>query len=207
MLSASSQRYQTRHSTAPDRSLFVIDESDPAACETMCDYVMRLKKVPYASRFKVGHTTYKTSTYSDLLDNGSLRLEAIIDIPMPDNDEHFNFFEPEWNARMADIEEQWIYYVQTDHYELTHSGLRTIITPLKLRHFGARGWYCWASFIWSFPYSPVDTIGPQWPVAQPFLSPWPRSAQFFLPARPGRAAGHRNFSCPIGNVRSDFWGK
>jgi hypothetical protein len=113
-------------------------------------------------------------------------------MPAPDNDDHFNFFEPEWNARMTTAgKRQWVYYVETDHMSLLTAGLSTVITPLKLREFGAEGWYCWGSFIWSMPYPKTDTVGfkyPSGPVVNPWLNPFyhhgPGMLSFFYPPDP-----------------------
>jgi len=36
-----------------------------------------------------------------------------------------------------------------DHINLNNAGLTTIITPLKLRKYDVKGWYCWAAMTWS----------------------------------------------------------
>ena len=126
------------------------------------------------------------------LPNGNLILDEVMDIPAPDNDDHFNFFEPEYNARMKIPGKlQWVYYVETDHFDLLNAGLSTVITPLKLRNFGGSGWLCWGSFIWSFPYFKTDTVGPEHvsgQVVNPWLNPFyhhgPGMLSFFYPPDP-----------------------
>jgi len=174
-----------------DRSMFVIDESDPSTYALMHDYVMAMKSRPYARRITVAHTTHKTSTYTRLGDDDRLLLDAVLDLPMPDNDDHFNHFEPEWNARMSPGKRPWVYYVETDHLNLLNAGLSTILPPLKLRHFGADGFYCWASFIWSLPYPKTEVEGPEFtsgPVVNPWLNPFyhhgPGVLSFFYPPEP-----------------------
>jgi hypothetical protein len=157
----------------------------------MHDYVMAMKSRPHAKRIAIAHTTYKTSTYTRAAEDGRLLLDPVLDLPMPDNDDHFNHFEPEWHARMDADKPTWVYYVETDHFNLLNAGLSTIVPPLKLRHFGADGWYCWASFIWSLPYPKTDVEGPKFtsgPVVNPWLNPFyhhgPGVLSFFYPPDP-----------------------
>ena len=60
---------------------------------------MAMKSRPYAGQIKIGHTTQKTSTWTRRLPSGKLLMDEVLDVPMPINDEHYNFFEPEWHAR------------------------------------------------------------------------------------------------------------
>jgi hypothetical protein len=186
-----------------DRALFVIDESDPATYELMRDYVFAIKSGPHGRHIAVGHTTYKPSTYTRRDENDRLVLDPVLDVPMPDNDDHFNHFEPEWNSRMSPGKRQWVYYVESDHFDLLNAGLSTIVTPLKLRHFGAEGWYCWASFIWSLPYPKTDVVGmkyPSGPVVNPWLNPFyhhgPGVLSFFYPPDPRGPAPRREAGTP-----------
>lgn len=154
-----------------DGAMVIVDESDPSTYELMRDYILEVKSRPHGKRIKFTHTTYKPSSYTREDENGQLMLNGVLDIPMPDNDDHFNNFEPAYNARMTDIDEQWVYYVESDHLNLNNAGMSTIITPLKLGHFGAEGWYDWASFIWSMPYPVTDVMGPKFP-SGPVINPW-----------------------------------
>lgn len=172
-------------------AMVVVDESDPSTYGLMRDYILEVKSRPYGKHIKFTHTTYKPSSYTREDENGELMLNGVLDIPMPDNDDHFNNFEPAYNARMTDIDEQWVYYVESDHLNLLNAGMSTIITPLKLGHFGAKGWYDWASFIWSMPYPVTDTMGPKFP-SGPVINPWinpfyhhgPGVLSFFYPPVP-----------------------
>ena len=93
---------------------------------------------------------------------------------------------------------QWVYYVETDHWTLPTAGLSTSITPLLLKYFGAEGWYCWGSFLWSMPYTPTpDYRGPKYdhgPVVNPWLNPFyhhgPGALAFFYPPDPRGIASH-----------------
>ncbi|HEX7009447.1 MAG TPA: hypothetical protein VF184_05665, partial [Phycisphaeraceae bacterium] len=75
---------------------------------------------------------------------------------------------------------------------LQTAGLSTLITPLQLKHFGVDGWYCWGSFMWSMPYTPIpDYAGPRYdhgPVVNPWLNPFyhhgPGAIAFFYPPDP-----------------------
>ena len=175
-----------------DRTIFVIDESGPDTFGTIRDYVKAIKSRPHARRIKIGHTMYKIAAWTNRGEDGRLLLDDILDVPMPDNDDLFSFFEPEWNARMTtEDKEQWVYYVETDHFNLNNAGLSTMVTPLKLGRFGARGWYCWASFIWDMPYPKTDVMGPKFPsgpVVNPWLNPFyhhgPGLLSFFYPPDP-----------------------
>ena len=183
-----------------DKTIYIIDESSPSSYELIYKYRQTLKQRKYASKIKFAHTTYKTSTYLSKTPQDVLYMDEALDIPMPDNDEHFNFFEPSYNERFKKPKNTWVYYVETDHLNLINSGISTIITPLKLKHFGANGWYCWASFIWSLPY-PVEaddgwefTTGP---VVNPWLNPFyhhgPGMLSFFYPPDPRGMAAEPTF--------------
>jgi len=177
-----------------DRAIFVIDESGPETFETIRMYVEAMRAQPHAARIRIGHTMYKPSAWTHRDADGELILDDILDVPMPDNDDEFNFFEPEWNQRYDTTDKsQWVYYVETDHMNLHNAGLSTVFAPLKLRHFGADGWYCWASFIWSMPYPYEGDIPggfqyPSGPVANPWVNPFyhhgPGVLSFFYPPDP-----------------------
>jgi len=177
-----------------DRALFVIDESGFETYETIYAYVMAMKSRPYAGRIKIGHTSYKTSTWTHRLPNGKLLMDEVLDVPMPANDEHFNFFEPEWNARFEKPGKiQWVYNVESDHLNLENAGLSTTFLPLRLQHLGVDGWYCWASFIWSLPYAHFEGKRGGFkygtgPVMNPWINPFyhhgPGVLSFFYPPDP-----------------------
>ena len=175
-----------------DRAFFHIDESDPRTYEFIYRYKQALKNYQYASRIKMNHTLYKTAGYTWRLPNGELVLDSVVDMPQPDNDEYINLLEPEYNSRMRSKDKlQWVYYVESDHFNLLNAGLSTTITPMKLRHFGASGWLNWASFIWSFPYGKTNTVGPKFvsgQVVNPWLNPFyhhgPGVLSFFYPPDP-----------------------
>jgi len=135
-----------------DRAIFVIDESAPSTYSDILRYVRAMRSRPYSKQIKIGHTTYKTATWLYKKDDGQLVMDEVLDVPMPMNDEHFNFFEHEWNQRFTKPgKHQWVYHVETDHMNLENAGMSTTVMPLKLRHLGVDGWYCWESFIWSIP--------------------------------------------------------
>ena len=174
-----------------ERALFVIDESGPDTFETIRRFVLAMKARPAAGRITVTHTMYKPSAWTEADDDGKLLLDGVIDVPAPDNDDHFNRFEPEWNARMRAPTRHWVYYVETEHLALQTAGLSTILTPLKLKAFGAEGWYCWGSCIWSMPYPKTEVVGlkyPSGPVVNPWLNPFyhhgPGMLSFFYPPDP-----------------------
>ena len=175
-----------------NRAIFVIDECNPSTYEVIYNCITAMKKKKYAKRIKISHTTYKPGTYTQKLPGGDLILDDILDVPMPDNDDNFNFFEPEYNTRRkTERAEQWVYYVETDHMHLHTAGLSNIFTPLKLRNFGASGWYCWGSFIWSIPYPRTDYVGPRFvsgQVVNPWLNPYYHHGygelSFFYPPDP-----------------------
>ena len=174
-----------------DRALFVIDESGPETFETIRRYVLAMKSRPMAKDILITHTMYKPSAWTHRRDNGRLLLDGIIDVSAPDNDDHFNRFEPELNARFTKVKRQWVYYVETDHLNLENAGISTAIAPLKLRAFGAQGWYCWASFIWSMPYPITERVGDKYrsgPVINPWINPFyhhgPGVLSFFYPPDP-----------------------
>jgi hypothetical protein len=177
-----------------DRAIIIVDESDVSTYETIQDYVQTLKEQPTAKEISFGHTTYHGTFYSTRAGDQFL-MDELIDIPIPINDEHFNFFEPEYSSRFRDREplRNWVYYVSTDHWDLDHAGLSTVLTPLKLGHFGKDGWYCWASMAWSLPYAhpkPEDYIwdGSGGALVNPWLNPYyhhgPGVASFFYPPDP-----------------------
>lgn len=178
-----------------DRAMFVIDECGAETYETILEYAQALDARPYAAQIKIGHTMYKPSAWIYRTADGDLLMDKVLDVPMPDNDDEFNFFEPEWNARLDNgAKDQWVYYVETDHMNLQNAGLSTIVAPLKLQHFGADGWYCWASFIWSIPYpykgeGVMASFGyKSCPVINPWLNPFyhhgPGQLSFFYPPDP-----------------------
>jgi hypothetical protein len=111
---------------------------------------------------------------------------------MPINDEHFNHFEPEWAGRLTRPGKQnWVYYVETDHLNIDNAGLSTVITPLKLRQYDVRGWYCWAPMIWSMPYGDQQLWGSEYshgPLVNPWLNPYYHHGHgmlsFFYPPDP-----------------------
>jgi len=148
-----------------DRMLYVIDECDATTFETVYKYWKAFQKKKYARYIKFGHTGFVTSIFTYTLPDGTKPMDEVLDLPMILNDEGWNFLEPEYNARQKHTEEQWVYYMKTDHLNLENAGLNTVITPLKLGHYGARGWYCWASFIWSWPHKRI-------PVVNPWLNSW-----------------------------------
>lgn len=181
-----------------DRAFILVDESDPSTYETILNFARAVRSTPAGQKLKFGHTTYKPSTYSLRKKDGELYMDEILDLPMPENDDHFNFFEPEFHARFKRPgKESWVYNVETDHMSLLHAGVSTALMPLKLHHFGVTGWYCWASFIWSMPY-PIkgpESVGqkyPSGPVINPWVNPFyhhgPGVLSFFYPPNPSGPA-------------------
>jgi hypothetical protein len=176
-----------------DRAIFVIDESGFETYGNIFAYVTAMKSRPYAKRIKIGHTSYKVSTWTHRLPNGKLLMDEVLDVPMPINDEHFNFFEPEWGTRFEKPKTQWVYHVESDHLNLENAGLSSIFLPLKLAHFGVSGWYDWESFMWSLPYAylPGERGGFKYgtgPVTNPWINPFyhhgPGVLSFFYPPAP-----------------------
>ncbi|MHB9071675.1 MAG: glycoside hydrolase domain-containing protein [Sedimentisphaerales bacterium] len=179
-----------------DRAIFVIDESDTTTYKLIYKYKQVLKQRKYASRIKFAHTTYQPGVYTVKLPDGNIYMDEALDIPMPNNDEHFNFFEPSYNALFKKPKNNWVYYVETDHLNIINGGISTIITPLKLKNFGANGWWCWASFIWSMSYPVTEDDGWEFktgPVVNPWLNPFyhhgPGMLSFFYPPDPRGPAG------------------
>jgi hypothetical protein len=177
-----------------DRALMVIDESGFETYDTIYSYVMALKTRPYASQIKIGHTCYKTSTWLHHLPNGKLLMDEVLDVPMPICDEHFNFFEPEWNARFKRPGKiQWVYNVESDHLNLENGGLSSAFLPLRLQHLGVDGWYDWECFMWSLPYAYLEGERGGFkygtgPVMNPWINPFyhhgPGVISFFYPPDP-----------------------
>jgi hypothetical protein len=174
-----------------DRAIFVIDESDTTTYELIYKYKQALRQKKYASRINFAHTTYQTGAYTVKTPDGRIYMDESLEMPMPDNDEHFNFFDPSYNALYKKPKNNWVYYVETDHLNIINGGISTIITPLKLKHFGANGWYCWASFIWSMPYPVTQDDGWEFktgPVVNPWLNPFYHHGDgmlsFFYPPDP-----------------------
>lgn len=174
-----------------DRGLIVVDESGPETFEVILNYVRAIRAMPHGAKLKVGHTGYKPSLWTKRKPDGQLIMDEALDIVMADNDDHFNFYEQFLNDRLRKDMEKWVYYVETDHLDLINAGLSTIITPLKLDHFGATGWYCWASFIWSMPYPHNENFGEEFtfgPVINPWENPFyhhgPGVLSFFYPPNP-----------------------
>jgi hypothetical protein len=176
-----------------DRAIFVIDESGFETYDNMLAYVAAMKSRPFSKQIKIGHTSYKTSTWTHRLPNGELLMDEVLDVPMPINDEHFNFFEPEWGSRFKKPKIQWVYHVESDHLNLENAGLSSIFLPLKLSHFGVSGWYDWESFMWSLPYAhlPGERGGFKYgtgPVMNPWINPFyhhgPGVLSFFYPPDP-----------------------
>ncbi len=177
-----------------DRALFVIDESSSKTYANIYAYVMAMKSHPCASQIKIGHTTYNTSTWTHRLPSGKLLMDEVLDVPMPINDEHFNFFEPEWYSRFKRPGKvSWVYNVESDHITLQNTGLSTLFVPLKLRHFGVQGWYDWECFTWSMPYGYREgAMGGFEYVLGPAINPWvnpfyhhgPGVLSFFYPPDP-----------------------
>lgn len=178
-----------------DRAVFVIDECDGTTYDTVRKYREAVRAQSHASRIRFANTTYHGEFFTKRNGEGKLLMDEVIDIPIPINDEHFNFFEPEYKGRLKPREHglNWVYYVSTDHWDLTHSGLSTLLTPLKLKNFGIEGWYCWASLVWSGPYGypePPDYIadgtgGPQYnPWLNPYYHHGPGVVSFFYPPDP-----------------------
>lgn len=180
-----------------DSALFVIDESQPDTYETILHYVRAMRDRPYSKQIKIGHTGYKTALYTYRKPDGELLMDEVLDVPMPINDEHFNFFEPAWSERYERPKEQWVYHVETDHMNLENAGLSTIAMPLKLQQFGVTGWYCWESFVWSleYAYKPGKFGGFKYrtgPVTNPWKNPFyhhgPGVLSYFYPPDPSGPA-------------------
>ena len=177
-----------------DRAVFLVDESDPSTYETIRDYINAVRLKPAAAKIKFAHTAYKPATYTKLGKDGRPALDGLFDIPMPDNDDHFNLFDPESSALLKTRgKDNWVYYVESDHLDLINAGLSTLMTPLKLNHFGVNGWYCWAAFLWSMPYpiKGAEFDGEEFtsgPVTNPWLNPFyhhgPGGLSFFYPPNP-----------------------
>ena len=177
-----------------DRTLLTVDESDPSTYELMLKYRRTLKSRPHAQKIRFLHTAFKTAIFTQRKKDGGRVLEEALDFPAPINDEHFNYFTPgiDWKPENSGGS-MWVYYVETDHWNLLNAGLSTVITPLKLTHFGAAGWYCWASFVWSLPYPKkgVEEDGVRFtsgPVENPWVNPFyhhgPGVLSFFYPPDP-----------------------
>ncbi|MBL4700970.1 MAG: hypothetical protein JKX85_06915, partial [Phycisphaeraceae bacterium] len=124
-----------------DRAIFVIGECGLSTFDAVCTYILDgMKSQPHAKKIKIGHTAQTVSPWTHRTSKGTLLMDEILDVPMSFNDEHYNYFEPEWNSRFVKPKhQQWVYYVQTDHLVLEHAGLSTLVTPLKLRNFGVEG--------------------------------------------------------------------
>ncbi len=177
-----------------DRALFVIDESGPETYENIHTYVMAMKSRPYASQIKIGHTIQKTAAWTRRLPGGALLMDEVLDVPMPVNDEHYNYFEPEWNSRFEKPGKiQWVYNVESDHLNLENAGLSTTFLPLRLQHLGVDGWYDWECFIWSLPYAYLEGKRGGFkygtgPVMNPWINPFyhhgPGVLSFFYPPDP-----------------------
>lgn len=174
-----------------DRTLLVVDESGLETFDTIHAFVKAVRARPYARRIKIGHTTHRTSVWTRRLPGGGLLMDEVLDVPMPDNDEHFNFFEPEWNSRFTQRPKtQWVYMVESDHLNLENAGLSSSFLPLRLEHLGVDGWYDWESFMWSLTYAylPGQRGGFKYgtgPVINPWANPFyhhgPGVLSFFYP--------------------------
>lgn len=184
-----------------DTAIFVIDESQPDTYETILHYVRAMRARPYSKQIKIGHTGYKTALYTYRKPDGKLLMDEVLDVPMPINDEHFNFFEPAWSDRYERPKEQWVYNVETDHMTLQDAGLSTVAMPLKLQQFGVTGWYCWESFVWSLEYAhkPGKFGGFKYrtgPVTNPWKNPFyhhgPGVLSYFYPPDPSGPAEQPN---------------
>jgi hypothetical protein len=176
-----------------DRTVFVIDESQESTYDDILAYVRAMRSQPYASRIKIGHTIQKVSTWTRKLPDGTLVMDELLDVPMPGNDEHYNFFEHEWNARMTRPKIQWVYHVETDHINLENAGLSSAFLPLKCENLGVDGWYIWDIGIWSLPYAHYpgkygSNKYPTGPVINPWVNPFyhhgPGVLSFFYPPDP-----------------------
>jgi len=176
-----------------DRAILVIDESGSETYDDIRAWVMAMRDRPYAARIKIGHTIYKTTPYTMTGPGGGLLMDDLLDVPMPINDDHFNFFEPQWRNRFQRPKTPWVYHVETDHMNLENAGLSTMLLPMKLRRFGVAGWYCWESFMWSLPYAYVEgergsmkygtgPVGNPW--VNPFYHHGPGVLSFFYPPDP-----------------------
>ena len=168
----------------------MIDESASSTYGIMVKIKREFMKHEYASQIKFAYTNQKTATYTMRNEDGSLVLDEVVDIPMPVNDEHYNFLEPEYNKAFKKPKNHMVYYVESDHLNLINAGMTTMITPLKLGHLGANGWYCWGSFLWSMNY-PEEDDGPEFKtgkVINPWLNPFyhhgPGVLSFFYPPDP-----------------------
>jgi hypothetical protein len=173
-----------------DKTLFIIDESQSYTYDIMLKMKREFKKHTFASRIKFVHTGQQTAAYTKQKEDGSLIMNEVLDLTMPINNDHFNFFESEYNKLFKTPKDHWVYYVETDHHNIINAGISTMITPLKLKHFGANGWYCWTSLMWSMNY-PVEDDGPEFKtgkVVNPWLNPFyhhgPGTLSFFYPPDP-----------------------
>lgn len=176
-----------------DRALYVIDESLIHTYDDIQAYVQAMQQRPYARRIKIGHTIQHTTVWTRQLDDGALLMDDLLDVPMAINDDHYNFFEPEWESRFDRPKTTWVYNVETDHFSLENAGLSTAFLPLKLRKHGVEGWYCWENATWSLPY-PYEkgAMGGFKYVFGPVINPWinpfyhhgPGALSFFYPPDP-----------------------
>jgi hypothetical protein len=174
-----------------NRAIYVIDESGSSTYDLIRDYVAAMKKGAHAQRIRVLHTNQHVSLYTRRDKKGRLLLNGVVDIPASENDDLANYFLPKWNGHFKQVDQQWVYYVESDHLNLTNAGLSTLVTPLQLGHFGVDGWYDWASFLWSLPYPVTDVCGPKFP-SGPVINPWknpfyhhgPGVLSFFYPPDP-----------------------
>jgi hypothetical protein len=177
-----------------DRAMYVIDESEIHTYDNIYNCVMAIKAQPHAKQIKVGHTIQHASAWTHRLPNGKLLMDEILDVPMPINDEHYNFYEPEWGTRYERPgKTQWVYNVETDHLALEAAGLSTAFMPLRLQQLGVDGWYCWELFHWSYTYGYKKgdmggfkyALGPAInPWVNPFYHHGPGVLSFYYPPDP-----------------------
>jgi hypothetical protein len=177
-----------------DRAMFVVDESEIHTYDNIYNCVMAMKAQPHAKQIKIGHTIQHASAWTHRLPNGKLLMDEILDVPMPINDEHYNFYEQEWGTRYERPgKTQWVYNVETDHLVLEAAGLSTAFMPLRLQQMGVDGWYCWELVHWSYTYGykKGDMGGFKYalgPAINPWINPFyhhgPGVLSFYYPPDP-----------------------
>lgn len=190
-----------------DRAVYAFDDSSVDTFNNMHAYVAAMRDRPYAKRIKIAYTIQKTSAWTRQLSDGKLLMDDMLDMPIAFNDDHYNFFEPEWNSRFGQKGKSfWTRNVETSHVSIDAAGLSTTLLPLKLQHYGIDGWYYTEGIIWSLPfaYSPGEYGGYKYrmgPVINPWQNPFyhhgPGAIGLFYPPDPrGPAAEHTDLIIP-----------
>ena len=180
-----------------DAAYALIDESAPSTFPAIRRFAQTVRAMPHARRLRLIHSSNTLAPYAMRVSGGAegpLMLEGVLDVFMPENNDHFNDWPEEdmWPADRGPRPTHWVYYVGTDHLDLPHAGVSTELLPLKCRWLGAEGLYIWGSFIWSMPYARREGApweGGAWgPVTNPWINPNYHHGQgmlsFFYPPDP-----------------------